>query len=78
MRRTWISVSSTTPLGSTVPVMGAAAIGYGLAASGMWPSAVSRPEVASSPIQPAPGRNASAQACRSATSGVPSSGSWMR
>ena len=52
---TWRRRSSTSH-GSTRPEIGAADCGSGLAASGMWPSPASRPEVASSPIQPAPGR----------------------
>jgi len=57
-----------------MPVIGAADTGSGLAASGMWPSPVSKPEVASRPTQPAPGRYTSAQACRSVKSAVGPSG----
>ena len=48
--------------------MGAAPEGCGVQASGMWPSPASRPDVGSSPTQPAPGRYTSAQACRSVKS----------
>jgi len=37
-------------------VIGAALEGSGVQASGMWPSPANRPEVGSSPIQPAPGK----------------------
>ncbi|KAG1257622.1 hypothetical protein G6F66_014674 [Rhizopus arrhizus] len=50
-----VCVNSTSAT-STAPVTGAALPGSGVAASGMWPSPASRPEVGSSPIQPAPGR----------------------
>ena len=43
-------------MSSTAPVTGAALAGPGVAASGMWPSPARRPEVGSSPTQPAPGR----------------------
>ena len=56
MRRTDIWKSNSTSEFSTTPVMAAAEIGSGLAASGIWPSPQNRPEVASSPTQPAPGR----------------------
>ena len=46
------SVVSAIPV---VPVIGAAEDGCGVAASGMWPSPANSPDVASSPIQPAPG-----------------------
>ena len=36
------------------PVIGAALVGSGVQASGMWPSPASKPDVASRPIQPAP------------------------
>ena len=48
--------------------MGAAAEGAGVQASGIWPSPASRPEVGSRPIQPAPGKYTSHQACRSVKS----------
>ena len=54
--------------GSTVPTIGAERSGWGVADSGMWPSPAIIPEVASRPIQPAPGTNASAQAWRSVRS----------
>ena len=41
--------------GSTDPLIGAAERKCGVAASGKWPSPHNRPEVGSSPIQPAPG-----------------------
>ncbi len=67
--------------------MGAASEASGAQARGMWPSAASSPEVGSKPIQPAPGRYTSAQACRSkesfeAPAGASSPGSsdasWIR
>ena len=61
--------------GSSSPLIGAAEAGSGLAASGICPSPVSRPEVASSPTQPAPGRYTSAQACRSVKSCLGPAGS---
>ena len=42
--------------------------GSGVAASGMCPSPVNKPEVGSSPTQPAPGKYTSAQACKSVKS----------
>ena len=54
-RATVISNENVVPAGSVVPVIGAAERKCGVAASGMWPSAVSSPEVASRPIQPTPG-----------------------
>ena len=39
----------------SIPVIGAAELWCGAADRGIWPSPVSRPEVASKPIQPAPG-----------------------
>ena len=85
-RVTVISNEKFVSAGSTVPVIGAAERKCGVAASGMWPSAANSPEVASSPIQPAPGRYTSAQACRSAESfsgagpaaGGTSGFNWMR
>ena len=53
---------------STVPSMGAAREALGVQTSGIWPSPANRPEVGSIPIQPAPGKNASAQAWKSAES----------
>ena len=53
---------------SSAPEIGAADDGSGEQASGMWPSPASRPEVGSKPIQPAPGRKTSHQACRSVKS----------
>ena len=55
-RVTVISKPNSVSHFSTAPVIGAADCGSGVAASGMWPSPVSRPEVASRPTQPAPGR----------------------
>ena len=52
IRRTRISCSNSTSHSSTAPVIGAALNGSGVAASGMWPSPASRPEVGSSPTQP--------------------------
>ena len=79
-RVTTLAKSSVTSQGSTAPLMGAADAGCGVADSGMWPSPAKRAEVGSSPIQPAPGTNTSAQACRSVKSAVgplgPSSDSW--
>ena len=48
--------------------MGAAFEAFGVQTSGMCPSPANRPEVGSIPIQPAPGKNASAQAWKSAES----------
>ena len=87
MRVTFMSWPNSTFDSSTPPSMGAALEGVGVQASGMWPSPASRPEVASRPIHPAPGRNTSHQACRSVKSTVvplgPSSAftsgvSWIR
>ena len=70
-----------------MPVSGAADCGSGVHASGMCPSPVSNPEVASSPIHPAPGRYTSHQACKSVKSSLGPAGasaafksavSWMR
>ncbi|CKO85200.1 Uncharacterised protein [Mycobacterium tuberculosis] len=60
--------SSTVSHTSVPPLMGAALAGWGVAASGMWPSPANSPDVGSSPIQPAPGMYASAHACRSVKS----------
>ena len=68
MRATFIRYSKVVSQGSTMPESGAADCGSGVHASGMWPSPVSSPEVASSPIHPAPGRYTSHQACRSVKS----------
>ena len=51
-----------------LPVIGAAEEGWGVAASGMWPSPANSPDVGSRPIQPAPGMYTSVQACRSVKS----------
>ena len=56
MRVTDMAKSKVVSAFSTSPEIGAAEIGSGLAASGMWPSPQNRPEVASRPTQPAPGR----------------------
>ena len=56
MRSTFMRWLNSTSALSTAPVIGAAAPGSGVQASGMWPSPASRPEVGSRPIQPAPGR----------------------
>jgi len=56
MRVTFISKTSSELQESVKPVTGAALEGNAVAASGMWPSPASIPEVGSSPIQPAPGR----------------------
>ena len=45
----------STCASSCSPEIGAALCGDGVAASGIWPSPANRPEVGSSPIQPAPG-----------------------
>jgi hypothetical protein len=55
IRVTFMSNENVTSAGSTAPVIGAAARKCGVAASGRCPSPHSSPEVASSPIQPAPG-----------------------
>ena len=60
--------SNSVSHSSMAPLTGAADEGSGEHASGMWPSPASKPEVGSSPIQPAPGRNTSHQACRSVKS----------
>jgi hypothetical protein len=56
MRDTVIEWPKVTSHSSTAPDTGAALEGWGVQASGMWPSPASRPEVGSKPIQPAPGR----------------------
>ena len=48
--------------------MGEALDGSGVAANGMCPSLANKPEVGSSPTQPAPGRNTSHHACKSVKS----------
>ena len=58
----------TAVLAATVPVTGAAASGCAAQARGRCPEPASNPEVASNPIQPAPGRYTSAHACKSARS----------
>ena len=50
------SCANSTSHSSTAPLTGAALAGSGVQASGMWPSPASRPDVGSSPIQPAPGQ----------------------
>ena len=70
-----------TTVGSVAPLIGAEDPGVGVAESGMWPSPANSPDVASSPIQPAPGTYTSAQACRSVKSalgpeGPPPVGAW--
>ena len=67
-RVTVISCSNDTSHSSISPSTGAALVGCGVQASGMWPSPASRPEVGSKPIQPAPGRYTSHHACRSVKS----------
>ncbi len=56
IRATLIWYEKSTSQGSTSPLIGAAEWKCGVAASGMCPSPHSSPEVASSPIHPAPGR----------------------
>ena len=56
-----------------LPHTGAALSGSGVHATGICPSPASRPDVGSKPIQPAPGKYASAQACRSRESVFPAS-----
>ena len=68
MRVTRISCANVTSHSSTPPDTGAAELASGVAASGMCPSPASRPDVGSSPTQPAPGRYTSVQACRSVKS----------
>ncbi len=67
-RRTLMAKLNSVRVGSTVPPIGAVCNGVGATASGICPSAVNSPEVASIPIHPAPGRYTSAQACRSTPS----------
>ena len=67
-RLTDMLCSNVVSHSSIAPLTGAAEPGSGEHASGMWPSPASRPEVGSSPIQPAPGRKTSHQACRSVKS----------
>ena len=68
MRVTFIANENSTSHGSVKPITGAALPGSAVHASGRCPSPVSSPDVGSSPIQPAPGRKHSAQACRSVKS----------
>ncbi|MNL18969.1 hypothetical protein D3C87_1401420 [compost metagenome] len=68
IRSTDISWLNSHSHGSTKPLIGAAEDGSGLQANGMCPSPANSPEVASRPIQPAPGRYTSHQACRSVKS----------
>ena len=63
-----ISNSNATSHSSTAPLIGAADEGLAVQASGICPSPANRPEVGSSPTQPAPGRYTSHQACRSVKS----------
>ena len=55
-RVTDMEKSKTVSHFSITPLIGAAEEGSGVAASGICPSPAIRPEVASSPTQPAPGR----------------------
>ena len=59
---------NSTSHSSTPPSTGAALEGSGVQASGIWPSPAIKPEVGSSPTQPAPGKKTSHQACRSVKS----------
>ncbi|EPZ66055.1 hypothetical protein TBKG_03232 [Mycobacterium tuberculosis '98-R604 INH-RIF-EM'] len=56
---------------AALPLMGAALAGWGVAASGMWPSPANSPDVGSSPIQPAPGRLTESSAAASALAAAP-------
>ena len=47
--------SKVTSARSVTPSIGAAELGSGVHARGMWPSPANRPEVGSRPSQPAPG-----------------------
>jgi len=87
MRVTDIPKVSLVWVTSVMPTTGAALPGSAVQASGMWPSPASSPEVASRPIQPAPGTYASHHACRSVKSfsgplgpsrDFRSAASWMR
>ena len=55
IRRTELANAIVVSDRSVAPVIAADEAGCGVAASGMWPSPAYRAEVASSPIQPAPG-----------------------
>ena len=68
MRRTVLEKPMSTRTGAVEPVIAAEDAGSGDADNGMWPSPANRPDVASRPIQPAPGMYTSAQACRSVKS----------
>ena len=85
IRTTVLAYDMEVSARSVAPVMAALEEGCGVAASGMCPSPANRADVASRPIQPAPGTYTSAQACRSVKSSLgppvlsPSSGaSWTR
>ncbi len=67
---TWFEYSKVVRAMPVVPVMAAALDGCGVADSGMCPSPANSPDVASSPIQPAPGTYTSHQACRSVKSAI--------
>ncbi|EKA61358.1 hypothetical protein B277_07760 [Janibacter hoylei PVAS-1] len=54
-RVTVLAKSKVTCVGAVAPLIGAADAGCGVHERGMCPSPQSRPEVASSPIHPAPG-----------------------
>ncbi len=72
--------SSTDSQGPVPPLIGAAVAGFGVAASGMWPSLANSPDVGSNPIQPAPGMYTSVHACRSVKSAAGPDGpsrAWM-
>ncbi len=56
MRSTSLLKLNVTSQGPVAPVIGAAEIGLGVQARGMWLSPANRPEVGSRPTQPAPGR----------------------
>ena len=77
MRRTVLEKANSTSAGPVAPVIGAEEAGVGVAESGMCPSPANSADVASRPIQPAPGTYTSAHACRSVKSsaGPPCAGS---
>ena len=54
-RRTTLANSIVVLEGSVAPVIAADDDGFGVAASGMWPSPANSADVGSRPIQPAPG-----------------------
>ena len=63
-RLTWMRSVCSSPQASRKPTIGATRSGSGAQASGMYVSVVNKPDVGSSPSQPAPGTKTSLQQCK--------------